>query len=105
MIKNKLSIYFIFISLFTVITIFTSIVQKSYSNLIGPSQETNADQLLNKINPNLDTSVIDDIKNRPESLDTGEFNFVPSDISPTPTTTDDLNPESSASSEINQILE
>ncbi len=76
MIKNKLSVYFVFISVFTVITGFTLIVQKSYSNLIGASQKISTEHLLKKINPVLDTDIIKEIESRPESLDSGEFNFI-----------------------------
>lgn len=76
MIKNKLSVYFVFISVFTVVTGFTLIVQKSYSNLIGPSQKISTEHLLKKINPVLDTDIIKEIESRPESLDSGEFNFI-----------------------------
>lgn len=76
MLKNKLSIYFIFISIFTVITAFVAIVQRSYANLIGPSQKIDTQKLLNKIDPNLDTSIIQEIQNRPESIDNGQLNFL-----------------------------
>ncbi len=92
MIKNKLSLYFIFISVFTTLAIFVSIVQKSYSNIIGPSQKIDTSKLLNKINPNLDTSIIQDIEKRPESLDNGEINFTPEN---------ETSKESSSSSQIN----
>lgn len=79
MIKNKFSTYFVFISLFTVIAIFTSIVEKSYSNLIGQNQDPDISNLLKKINPSLDISIIQEIQNRPESLDPEGINFLQED--------------------------
>ncbi len=89
MIKNKLSVYFIFIAFFTVITLFVSIVQKSYSNLIGPSQKIETDSLLKPITPILDSSIIQEIQNRPEFIDNQTLNIVEDTVStssPTPTT-------------------
>jgi hypothetical protein len=103
MTKNKLSLYFIFISVFTTITGFILIVQKSYSNLIGPSQNVDTSQLLNKIDPNLDTSFIQEIQNRPEIIDSGEINFVidSQSVNSSPVKNQ---PESSGSSKINQTI-
>lgn len=85
MIKNKISVYFIFIAFFTVITTFTSIVQKSYSNLIGPSQKVKTDNLLKPIVPVLDSSIIQEIQNRPDSIDNQELNIISnSESTPTP---------------------
>ncbi len=75
MIKKKLSTYFLFISFFTVVTIFSVIVQKSYSNLLGPSQSDDVKALLNKINPTLDTSIIQEIESRPDLIDSSGINF------------------------------
>ena len=102
MMKNKLSFYFVFIAFFTSIAIFVFIVQRSYSNLIGPSQKIDTENLLKKINPTLDTSVIDEIKNRPESLDEGEVNFIMGEVETTPSATSTKTNESSSSSTINQ---
>lgn len=103
MTKNKISLYFIFISIFTAITGFSLIVQKSYSNLIGPTQNIDTSKLLNKIDPNLDTSIIQEIQNRPEISDSEEINFIidTQSLSPSPTKNQ---PESSVSSKINQAL-
>jgi hypothetical protein len=103
--KNKLSLYFIFISIFTALAIFASIVQKSYSNLIGPSQKIDTDKLLKKINPVLDSSIIQEIETRPESVDTGEINFVLDTSQITPSPANSQSNESSSSSKINQSLE
>lgn len=87
MIKNKLSIYFIFIAVFTVITIFISIVQKSYSNLIGPSQKIETDSVLKPIIPILDSSIIQEIQNRPDFIDNQALNIIDdTNLTPTPTT-------------------
>ncbi len=106
MLKNKFSVYFIFISIFTVTTIFILIVQKSYSNLVGPSEQINTSKLLNKINPNLDTGIIKEIQNRPESLDSDAINFIidTSSVTPIPTVTNqpDQTSESLEVSETNE---
>jgi len=64
--KTKISFYFLFIAFFTFITIFIVIVQKSYNNLMGPIKEVQKSNLLNPINPNLDTSIIQQVESRPE---------------------------------------
>jgi hypothetical protein len=64
--KSKLSLYFIFIVIFSFIAIFFTIVQKSYSNLIGPIQKVQQSNLTKPITPQLDTSIIDQIEKRPE---------------------------------------
>ena len=73
--KNKLPIYFIFIAVFSFITIFSTIVQKSYFNLINPIKEVESNKLLTPIDPNLDIQVIEKIKNRPEIINIGDINF------------------------------
>lgn len=73
--KNKLPIYFIFIAIFSFLTIFTTIVQKSYFNLINPVKEVESNKLLTPIDPNLDIQVIEKIKNRPENVDNSNINF------------------------------
>ncbi len=62
--KNKISTYFLFISVFTLITIFFVIVQKSYSNLLTPTNEVQKSDLLKPVEPSLDISVLDDIEQR-----------------------------------------
>lgn len=64
--KTKLSLYFLVIAFFTFITIFSVIVQKSYSNLMGPIQEVKKSTLLNPINPTLDISIIQQVESRIE---------------------------------------
>jgi len=73
--KHKLSIYFIFISIFSFLTIFISIVQKSYFNLVNPVKEVESNKLLTPIDPNLNLDVIKDIEKRPENIEYESFNF------------------------------
>jgi hypothetical protein len=62
--KNKISTYFLFISIFTFIAIFFFVVQKSYGNLMKPTQEVKKSELLKPVSPTLDTAVLDDIEQR-----------------------------------------
>lgn len=62
--KNKISAYFLFISVFTLITIFFIVVQKSYSNLLTPTVEVKKNDLLKPVDPSLEISVLDDIEQR-----------------------------------------
>lgn len=62
--KNKISSYLIFISFFTVVTVFVLIMQKSYDNLIAPTRQTQVADTSKGINPELDLGVIDQIKNK-----------------------------------------
>jgi hypothetical protein len=98
MIKNKLSVYFIFISIFTAITGFALVVQKSYSNLIGPSQNIDTSKLLKPITPIIDSSIIQEIQNRPDSDDDQQLNII-EDVQPTTTPEKINNPQNEASIE------
>lgn len=62
--KNKIPGYLIFISVFTVATIFVLIIQKSYSNLITPIKQVQVSETSKDINPELDVSVIEEIKSK-----------------------------------------
>lgn len=62
--KNKISKYFLFISIFTFIAIFFFVVQKSYNNLMKPSAEVKKSELLKPVEPSLDVSVLDEIEQR-----------------------------------------
>jgi len=64
--KTKLSIYFLFIAIFTFVALFTAIVQSSYSNLINPVKEVKKNNLLNPINSNLDLDVIEQVESKKE---------------------------------------
>ena len=70
--KSKISGYLIFISIFTVVTVFTLIMQKSYSNLISPTKQAQVSDTSKGINPELDVSVIDEIKNK-QHIDPSEL--------------------------------
>lgn len=73
--KNKLSIYFIFISILSFLTIFSAIIQKSYFNLVNPVKEVATNKLLTPIDPNINFEIFDSIKARPENIDNGSINF------------------------------
>lgn len=62
--KNKLSRYLIFISIFTLLAVFVAIVQKSYSNLMGPINQVKSSNLVKPINPSLDLETLKDIEKR-----------------------------------------
>jgi len=64
--KSKYSFYFLFVAFFTFITIFVTIVQKSYSNLMNPIKEVQKNNLLKPISPNLDLDVIQQVESKPE---------------------------------------
>lgn len=108
--KSKISFYFIFISFFTLLTIFFSIVQKSYFSYVTPQKVVEDDALLNDFNPNLDLTAISIIeaknKNTSESFD---FSIIKSNqttqatssaqITATPTPTVTVEPVSTTSAE------
>ena len=75
--KTKLSGYFVFISVFTFLTIFITIVQRSYSNLIEPTKSVESNALLRPINPELDVGILEEIENRREYIETGSMNIIP----------------------------
>jgi len=62
--KNKITSYFVFISFLTFVTVFFSIVQKSYFNYIKPQTLVENNALLKEINPNLDLSIISTIESK-----------------------------------------
>jgi len=71
--KSKFTSYFLFVSFLTLITIFISIVQKSYFNFRKPQDLVENNSLLKEFNPNLDLSIISIIeskkKNTEENID------------------------------------
>jgi hypothetical protein len=75
--KKRLSIYFIFISIFSFLTIFTSIVQGSYFNLVNPVKEVDSNKLLIPIDPNLNLDIIENIEKRQENIEDNSINFYP----------------------------
>lgn len=66
--KNKLSQYFVFISVCTFLAIFFYVVQQSYNNLIRSTLEVQNSPLIRSVSPNLDTDVLDEIEKRQEII-------------------------------------
>lgn len=81
--KSKISLYFIFVSLFTFIAIFFTIVQNSYNNLMKPIKEAQNDIYLQPINPILETEIVDEIQKRSQYIDQSNLNFNSSTTSST----------------------
>lgn len=69
MTKNKFSSYFIFVSFFTLVTVFVSTVQKSYFSLIKPQKIVENNSLLKEINPNIDSSIVSTIESKNKNTD------------------------------------
>lgn len=67
--KNKISGYFLFISIITLLTILVLVVQKSYNNLISPINQAKESNLTKTINPNLDVDTLNGIEKREELPD------------------------------------
>ena len=67
--KNKITSYFVFISFLTLVTIFFSIVQKSYFSFRQPQTLVENNVLLKEINPKLDLSVISTIESKNENTE------------------------------------
>ena len=83
--KNKIIGYFLFISIFSCLTIFVYLVQKSYSNLMGPITETKSSNLTKPIDPAFDVGTINLIEQRKEySLDAFSSNSQIISATPTP---------------------
>jgi len=88
--KNKISFYFIFISLLTFLTVFFSIVQKSYFSFITPQQSVENDALLSNFNPNLDLTILSIIESKNKNTDESfDFSTIksnqPKEVTITPT--------------------
>lgn len=64
--KNKIASYFIFISIFTVITLLVFIIQKSYQNLMGPVNQAKSSNLSKPIDPNLNVEIFQTIEQKKE---------------------------------------
>ena len=62
--KSKISSYFIFIAFFTFISIFLTIIQTSYNNLMNPIKQVEENKLLEPLNPVLDSEIIQEIEKR-----------------------------------------
>lgn len=67
--KTKISFYFIFISFLTLLTVFFSIIQKSYFSFVTPQKLVEDNALLTDINPNLDLTVISTIESKNQNID------------------------------------
>lgn len=102
--NNRFSLYFVFVSFFTLTTVFIYLVQKSYFNLLKPQNEVKNNALLKEINPNLDLSVISEIESRSKNTQEN-FDFSILDpktkTTPTQTPTPTLITNSTSSAEIN----
>ncbi|MFA6008206.1 MAG: hypothetical protein WC784_06250 [Candidatus Shapirobacteria bacterium] len=66
MIKNKLSRYFVVISILTFLAIFVQIMQQSYNNLIKATAAVQQNPIIRSVDPNLDLKVLDEIEKRQE---------------------------------------
>lgn len=75
--KNKLSTYFLFISIFTFLAIFFFIVQNSYDSLMKPINQVQTSNNIKPVDPNLDVSVLDQITSR---------QYYSSEVTPPPAT-------------------
>ncbi len=62
--RNKISNYLLFISIFSFITVFVYIVQKSYDNLMKPIETVKKSDLIKPVDPNFDISILDEIESR-----------------------------------------
>ena len=88
--KNKITSYFVFISFLTFVTVFFSIVQKSYFNYIKPQTLVENNALLKEINPNLDLSIISTIESKNKNTEEPfDFSIIksnkPGSVTPVPT--------------------
>ncbi len=72
--KTKISSYFIFISVLTFLTIFFSMVQKSYFSFIAPQKLVENNTLLKNFDPSLDADIISLIESKNKNID-NNFDF------------------------------
>lgn len=100
--KTKISFYFIFISLFTLITLLFSIVEKSYFSFLKPQKILENNALLNEFNPNLDLTLFSLIEQKNRNMDN---NFDYSIIGKENKKEDALTLDSSSEPDISQIEE
>lgn len=66
--KNKLSRYFVFVSICTFVAILFSVIQQSYSNLIKATTEVQNSTLIRSVPSKLDVEILDEIEKRQEIL-------------------------------------
>ncbi len=84
--KNKISSYFIFISFFTFLTVFLSIIQKSYFSFTTPQKSVENNAFLDNFNPALDLTIISTIESKNKNTDEFfDFSIIKSNQSVTPT--------------------
>lgn len=94
--KTKISTYFLFISIFTLVTILVTIIQKSYSNLIGPINKIQTSSYEKIIGTDLDLEILDEIEMRPVNFNkqnSSIINYIissPSSPLSAPSSTDQL---------------
>lgn len=62
--KNKISKYFLFISIFSFVSVFVYIVSLSYDKLMRPINTAQESDLIKPINPELDIGTLDLIETR-----------------------------------------
>jgi len=62
--KTKISGYFLFMSIFTFLVILVTIVQKSYSSLMGPIKKIETTSYERITDTSLDLEIIDEIETR-----------------------------------------
>lgn len=78
---KKLSKYLLFVSLVTLFTILVVVVQKSYDRIMKTQTKITGDIIIQPINPNLDTSILEEIEKRqnyPVNYDDNAFPASPS---------------------------
>jgi hypothetical protein len=98
--KNKISSYFIFISFFTFLTVFLSIIQKSYFSFTTPQKAVEEDVLLDNFNPTLDLTIISTIESKNKNIDESfDFSIIKSSQSVAPTPAMDTLTATSSSEE------
>jgi len=86
--KTKISSYFIFISFFTFLTVFLSIIQKSYFSFTAPQKSVENDALLDNFDPTLDLTIVSTIESKNKNIDESfDFSIIKSNQSTTPTPT------------------
>lgn len=84
--KNKISSYFIFISFFTFLTVFLSIIQKSYFSFTTPQKLVTDDTLLDSFDPALDLTIVSIIESKNKNTDESfDFSIIKSNKPNTPT--------------------
>lgn len=63
--KQRISKYLMALSILTFFAIFFFIVQTSYTKLIKPTEDISKSSLLKPLDPDFDTTIIDQIEQRP----------------------------------------